>query len=114
MGELSEVFSNAAITFIGGSLLQFGGHNILEPAYWGNPIIFGPHMENFPIAAEFLKKSAAFQVKDAKEIAKVVSDLIQKPETARLMGENARAILDENKGAVEKALKLVRGYLGSA
>lgn len=114
IGELSELFSNAAITFIGGSLLPFGGHNILEPAYWSNPIIFGPHMENFPIAGEFLKKSAALEVKDAKEIAKTVAELMQKPEKAKLMGENARAILDENKGGVKKALKLVRGYLGSA
>ena len=114
IGELSELFSNAAITFIGGSLLPYGGHNILEPAYWANPILFGPHMENFPIAGEFLKKSAALEVKDAKEIAKTVAELIQRPEKAKLMGENARAILDENKGAVKKALKLVRGYLGSA
>lgn len=114
IGELSELFSNAAITFIGGSLLPFGGHNILEPAYWGNPIIFGPHMENFPIAEEFLNRSAALEVKNAKEIAATVVELIQRPEKAKLMGENAKTILDENKGAVKKALKLVRGYLGSA
>jgi 3-deoxy-D-manno-octulosonic-acid transferase len=114
IGELSKLFSNAAITFIGGSLLPYGGHNILEPAYWSNPILFGPHMENFPIAGEFLKKSAAIEVKDAGEIAEAVAELMQRPERAKLMGENARAILDENKGAVNKALKLVRGYLGSA
>lgn len=114
IGELSELFSNATITFIGGSLLPYGGHNILEPAYWANPILFGPHMENFPIAAEFLRKPAALEVKDAREIAKTVEELLQRPEKAKLMGENARAILDENKGAVNKALKLVRSYLGSA
>lgn len=114
IGELSELFSNAAITFIGGSLLPYGGHNILEPAYWANPILFGPHMENFPIAGEFLRKSAALEVKNAKEIAAAAAELLQKPEKAKLMGENARAILDENKGAVERALKLVRSYLGPA
>ncbi|MBI5675216.1 MAG: 3-deoxy-D-manno-octulosonic acid transferase [Nitrospirae bacterium] len=114
IGELSELFSSASITFIGGSLLPYGGHNILEPAYWGNPILFGPHMENFPIAGEFLNRSAAIEVKNAKEIAAAVAELIQRPEKAKLMGENARAILDENKGAVQKALKLVRGYLGAA
>lgn len=113
IGELSELFSNAAITFIGGSLLPFGGHNILEPAYWANPILFGPHMENFPIAGEFLRKSAALEVNDAKDIAKTVAELLQRPEKAKLMGEHARAILDENKGAVKKALKLVGGYLGA-
>ncbi|MEW6714544.1 MAG: 3-deoxy-D-manno-octulosonic acid transferase [Nitrospirota bacterium] len=114
IGELSELFSNASVTFIGGSLLPFGGHNILEPAYWASPILFGPHMENFPIAGEFLKRSAALEVKDAGEIAASVAELLQRPEKAKLMGENARAILDENKGAVERALKLVRSYLGSA
>lgn len=113
IGELSELFSKASITFIGGSLLPYGGHNILEPAYWANPILFGPHMENFPIAGEFLNRSAALEVKDAKDIVMTVKELIQGPERAKLMGENARAILDENKGAVKKALKLVGGYLGA-
>ena len=59
IGELSMVFSKVSIAFIGGSLVPLGGHNILEPAYWSRPIIFGPYMNNFPIAKEFIERSAA-------------------------------------------------------
>lgn len=113
IGELSRVFSRASVAFIGGSLIPHGGHNIMEPAYWSKPIIFGPHMDNFPIAAEFLKSSAALEVKDSEEIAKTVIALINDNTKAASMGRNARAIVDKNTGAVKKALELVRGYLGT-
>jgi 3-deoxy-D-manno-octulosonic-acid transferase len=76
MGELSGLFSIAAIAFIGGSLVPTGGHNILEPAYYSKPIIFGPHMDNFPIAGDFLASSAALEVKDSNDIANAVIELL--------------------------------------
>jgi len=114
IGELSRVFSKAAVTFIGGSLLPFGGHNILEPACWGNPIIFGPNMDNFPIAQEFLNEGAALLVKNSHDIAAAVMQLLENTEKAKLMGQKAKAIVNNNTGAVEKALNLVRSLLGTA
>jgi 3-deoxy-D-manno-octulosonic-acid transferase len=112
IGELSMVFSKATIAFIGGSLVPLGGHNILEPAHWARPIIFGPYMDNFPMAGEFLLRSAALQVKDADDITKSVKDLLEDHDKAAKMGQNAKIIIDENAGAVKKAIELVRGFIG--
>jgi 3-deoxy-D-manno-octulosonic-acid transferase len=114
VGELSRAFSVSDITFMGGSLLPYGGHNILEPAYWSNPIIFGPHMENFPFHTDFLDNSAAVQVRDSSDIIKAVTGLLNDPEGAKEMGKKARAIVEKNAGAVEKAVRLVRSYLGTS
>jgi 3-deoxy-D-manno-octulosonic-acid transferase len=113
IGELSPLFSMATITFIGGSLFPYGGHNILEPAYWSKPIIFGPYMDNFPFAKEFLNDSAALMVRGHEDIAEKVRALIKDHEKARRMGERARAIIERNKGATEKALELIRSIIGS-
>jgi 3-deoxy-D-manno-octulosonic-acid transferase len=111
IGELSQIFSAASVTFIGGSLLPYGGHNILEPAFWGRPIIFGPYMDNFPVAGEFLRSSAALQVKTAEDIANSVVALLEDSDRARQMGENAHKILKKNEGATGKALDLIRSHL---
>jgi len=113
IGELPRVYSKIAIAFIGGSLVPQGGHNILEPAYWGKPMIFGPHMDNFPFAKEFIEKSAASRVTGADDIAGSVTELLSNAEKASAMGMNARAIIHENTGAVKKAIELVRGFLGT-
>jgi len=114
IGELSQLFSMAYITFIGGSLLPCGGHNILEPAYWGKPVIFGPYMDNFPIASEFLAKSAAFQVNDSDDIAARVIELLEDDDKAKAIGSKAKAIVDANAGAANKAIDLIRSLLGPA
>jgi len=113
IGELSQLFSRATVSFIGGSLLPYGGHNILEPAYWGNPIIFGPHMDNFPFAKDFLREDAAIMVKDSRDFARAIKDLLSNSEKAKQMGKNAKTIIDNNTGAVKKAIDLVRSFIGS-
>ncbi len=114
IGELSQIYSRAAVSFIGGSLLPFGGHNIVEPAYWGKPIIFGPHMDNFPIAEEFLKEGAAITVKDAGDISAALKDLLDNTEKVKQMGQKAKALIDKNTGAVKRAIDLVRSIIGTA
>jgi 3-deoxy-D-manno-octulosonic-acid transferase len=114
IGELSQVYAKADVAFVGGSLQPFGGHNILEPAYWGKPVVFGPFMDNFPISSDFLRKDAAVEVKGTDDMASSVMDILNNREKARSMGEKARTIVRENKGAVEKALKLVEDLLGTA
>lgn len=114
IGELSQLFSKADVIFIGGSLLPFGGHNILEPAYWGKPSIFGTHMENFPIAKDFLMEGAAIMVKEPGELAAAIKDLLENTEKAEHMGQKAKGIIDKNTGAVKKAVALVRSFLGNS
>ncbi len=114
MGELSSVFSMASAAFIGGSLVPLGGHNIMEPAYWAKPVIFGPHMDNFPVAREFLERAAAVQVTDATGIAETVIELMEDRKKAEDMGRKARSIIDENRGAVKRAVGLVRSFIGTA
>jgi 3-deoxy-D-manno-octulosonic-acid transferase len=114
LGELSRAFSRASVAFIGGSLVPRGGHNVMEPAYWSKPIIFGPHMDNFPIAGEFLKRFAALEVRDSKDIAQTVIAILTDSKKAAELGRNARSIVDKNTGAVKKAIELIRGYIGTA
>ncbi len=114
IGELSGLFSLASVAFIGGSLVPTGGHNILEPAYWSKPILFGPHMDNFPIAKEFLSSGAALEVTGAGDIAQAVTELLTDIARSREMGQKAKSIVDKNTGAVKKAIGIVRRYIGTA
>ena len=114
IGELSRAFSRVSIAFIGGSLVPVGGHNIMEPAYWSRPVIFGPYMNNFPISKEFLETSAAIQVTHADNISETVVDILLTEEKAAELGKNAKAIVEKNTGSVNKALHLVRRLIGTA
>jgi len=111
IGELSQAFSLATIAFVGGSLVPYGGHNILEPAYWGKPIIFGPFMDNFPFAKDFIEQSAATMVRNPEELSEGIRELLINHEKARIMGEKARSIIDKNRGATERALRLIKDVI---
>jgi len=111
IGELSGIYSKAAITFVGGSLIAHGGHNILEPAYWSKPVLFGPHMDNFPFVEQFLREGAGLMVKDSEEIASTLGYLLDNPAKAAEIGVRAKKITDSNAGAVRKAVELIRGVL---
>jgi 3-deoxy-D-manno-octulosonic-acid transferase len=111
IGELSALYASSTVSFVGGSLVPVGGHNIMEPAYWSKPIVVGPHMHNFPIASDFLQQKAAIEVRDAGELAQTVIDLIQDKEKAQEMAEKARSLVDRNIGAVERAMKVIESAL---
>jgi 3-deoxy-D-manno-octulosonic-acid transferase len=105
MGHLNQLFSIGTIVFIGGSLMRKGGQNILEPAIFSKPIIFGPHMFNFKdIANEFIKEDAACMVKDRREFLKTTSRLLGDASRRRDLGDHARALMDKNIGATERTL----------
>lgn len=100
LGELSGLFEIADVVFIGGSLVPAGGHNLLEPAQWGKPVIFGPHMENFRDAADiFLKAQAAICVDTWNEIAAETLRLLHDEERRLRMGEAARQAIEKGRGA---------------
>jgi 3-deoxy-D-manno-octulosonic-acid transferase len=101
LGELAQVYSLASVVFVGGSLMPSGGHNILEPAVAGKPVVVGPHMENFQeIAETFRAASAIVQVGTADELGREVTALMLDESRRRELGERARGLVGRNRGAV--------------
>jgi 3-deoxy-D-manno-octulosonic-acid transferase len=112
IGELPQLYQIATVVFVGGSLVPAGGHNILEPAIHGKPIVFGPHMQNFAeITASFLAHGAAIQVRSERELEDVVEALMADPVRRAKLGAAARALIAANRGATEKTLVVIAGLL---
>jgi len=108
MGELLSYYSVCDIAFIGGSLIDAGGQNMLEAAAASKPILFGPSVFNFEkIAQLFLEKDAAIQVGDADDLMKTISDLLLDDTKRQKLGENAKNSFEKNRGAVDRLLKLI-------
>lgn len=108
IGELTRLFQIATVVFVGGSLVSAGGHNILEPAVFGKPVVFGPHMQNFAeIAALFIARDAAWQVSSASELGVAFKTLIGDPNRCAALGTRARALVDENRGAGNRSLMVI-------
>ena len=110
IGELSSVYGKADIAIIGKSFRGYGGQNPLEPAYWGKPILCGPHMENFPFVKDFYSEGAAIEVLEENLYPKL-RDLLLSPEKAREMGLKAKDLYMKNSGAVERAIEVISGYI---
>ena len=112
IGELAEVYQIATVVFVGGSLVRAGGHNILEPAAFGKPIVFGPHMENFAeIAEAFLANDAATQVRSARELDGAIVSLMGDPVRRARLGAAARALVEANRGAKDRTLTAIAGLV---
>jgi 3-deoxy-D-manno-octulosonic-acid transferase len=112
LGELAGLFRVATVVFVGGSLVNAGGHNILEPAVFGKPILFGPHMQNFAeIAAAFLERDAAIQVHSDGEFETQIVDLLDDPVRRASLAAAARALVEANRGARERTLRVIAGLL---
>jgi 3-deoxy-D-manno-octulosonic-acid transferase len=108
IGELARVFQVGTVVFVGGSLVDVGGHNILEPAVFGKPILFGPHMQNFrEIAESFLRHGAARQVASAAALADALEELLADPVACARLGAAARALVEANRGAGARTLAIV-------
>ncbi len=112
MGELAGLYRLADVVFVGGSLVPKGGHNILEPAAFAQPPVFGPHMENFhEMAADFLAARAAVQVANERELGDTWVELIRGEEERRRMGDAAKALVERNRGATAKSLERIEAVL---
>jgi 3-deoxy-D-manno-octulosonic-acid transferase len=112
IGELSALYSLADATFVGGSLVPSGGHNILEPAWFGQPPVFGPSMENFQeMADQFLDGHAAVQVASAQSLGKVWTQLIESVSLRERLGSAAREIAARNRGATNRTLDRIAPLL---
>ena len=112
IGELAQLYQIATVVFVGGSLVPAGGHNILEPALYGKPVVFGPHMQNFgEIAETFLTNGAAIQVRTAGELDETMLSLIGDPVRRARVGAAARALVESNRGARDRTLVVIRDLL---
>ncbi len=112
IGELAGLYALADAVFVGGSLVPMGGHNILEPAWFGRVPIFGPYMENFRDMAErYLSAKAAIQVHSGPELGKVWVQLMEVASQRERMGQSARAIWERNRGATARCLDRIMEIL---
>jgi len=112
IGELAGVFELADVAFVGGSLVPTGGHNPLEPAFWGKPVLFGPHMGNFrDIAEAFLAGGAAVQVQNANELAARTLAFLGDARRCSAMGERAKRLVESGSGATARILDGLREWL---
>jgi 3-deoxy-D-manno-octulosonic-acid transferase len=108
IGELATVYQLATVAFVGGSLVPTGGHNILEPAVFGKPVVFGPHMDNFSeIADEFVANAAGVRVGSERELGDVLLSLMTDPIRRARHGAAARALVEANRGAKDKTLTVL-------
>jgi 3-deoxy-D-manno-octulosonic-acid transferase len=112
VGELALLYASADVAFVGGSLVAVGGHNLLEPAALGLPVLTGPHYFNSrEIALLLLKEGAALQVTDAQELAAVLRRLLDDREERRRIGAAGKQIVESNRGSVARLLALMAPWL---
>lgn len=111
IGELASVYSLAAAAFVGGSLIPAGGHNPLEPAQFGVPIVMGPNYANFRAITEDLIAHEALRIAQPGELAKTLVELLRDRVSAEAMGHRARQVFEQQAGATARCVEAVRGLL---
>ncbi len=112
IGELSILYSIASVVFVGGSLVPVGGHNILEPALYKRPVLFGQYMHNFrEIADGFKNRGAAIEVADSGAMARDIINILNNPDVGKELGERGFSLIIENRGALEKSIGLIERFL---
>jgi 3-deoxy-D-manno-octulosonic-acid transferase len=112
IGELAQLYQVATAVFVGGSLVDQGGHNILEPAVFGKAIVFGPYMQNFSeIARAFVENDAAIQIRTARELEHALMALLTDPVRRARLGAAARALVEANRGARGKTMAAIARVL---
>ena len=112
LGELLLYFGTCDLAFVGGSLIPHGGHNLIEPAAWGIPVLSGPSLFNFSAVAELLREASALAtVNNARQLASTVLDLIEDPSRRRSMGSAAQQVVNAHRGALGRLLTLLQKQL---
>jgi 3-deoxy-D-manno-octulosonic-acid transferase len=112
IGELGRIYGIGKVSFVGGSLVAQGGHNPLEPASFGHPVLFGPHMEDFVLMTQLLVESGGGQeVSDSDDLFKAVKKILMDPALCDDMGRKAAAYVETNKGALKRVVAHLGTYL---
>ncbi len=108
-GELFNIYSVATLVFCGASLVPLGGQNPLEPAVWGKPILYGPHMEDFQDAKEMLESAGgSLEVPDSRELAEAFLGLLEHPDESGALGHRAREAALQTQAAAHKHAEIIR------
>ncbi len=108
IGELGRAYAEARAAFVGGSLVPTGGHNPLEPAAWGVPVLTGPHVHNFrEVYADLFAAGGAVEVRDAAGLTGALDAWLGDAEAAAAAGEAARAVMERSRGAAARAAEAV-------
>ena len=108
MGELMTFFGACDLAFVGGSLVPTGGHNVIEPAAWGVPVLTGPHLFNFSEASELLMGGGGMLIcQDSDELASHCSRLLQDDSIRQTMSLAARQVAEANRGALDRLLRVI-------
>lgn len=112
VGELAALYELASVAFVGGSLAHTGGHNPIEPARFGVPVLAGPDVRNFaPVYREFTAAGAARVVRNAEELGRELSAWLSDPAAARSAGEAGRELLLRNAGATARTVDALEQFL---
>ena len=115
LGDLPRYYGCADVAFVGGSLVPAGGHNLIEPARWGKPVLVGPHRSNIAATArELLEQGGAVEVRDRQELFREVVDLLSNGARASAMGRRARHVADADKDVVSRSMRLLCRQLRGA
>ncbi|SFR85471.1 3-deoxy-D-manno-octulosonic-acid transferase [Marinobacter daqiaonensis] len=115
MGELLVMYGAANVAFVGGSLIERGGHNPLEPAGWGIPVISGPHVFNFETIYRQLDRGQGLvRISQEQELANEVIRLLVNPEEAEAVGRAALAVVEANRGALDRVVEGILSRLKTA
>lgn len=114
LGELLALYRLADVAFVGGSLVAAGGHNPLEPAHFGKPVLFGTHMEDFAeISQDLLAAGGAERVRNGQELATALAILLADRQRRATMGEAARGVVAGQQGVTARHLHLIREVLAA-
>ena len=112
-GELAQTYGLATVAYVGGTLAPVGGHNLLEPALWGKPVLFGPHTDHCEESASLLEEAGAgVRVHSGQEFGRTVEALLQDHDSRERMGRAAHRVMEENRGALQRTLDMIQGVLG--
>jgi 3-deoxy-D-manno-octulosonic-acid transferase len=111
IGELASIYSLASVAFVGGSLAAAGGHNPLEPAQFGVPIVMGPHYTNFRAITDDLREHDALRVTTREELEPTLLELLTQHEDAVAMGGRARQVFESQAGATRRTLSALLAIL---
>ncbi|MGA3047233.1 MAG: 3-deoxy-D-manno-octulosonic acid transferase [Terracidiphilus sp.] len=113
IGELGSVYSLAFVAFVGGSLIPAGGHNPLEPAQFGVPIVMGPHYTNFRAITEELRAHDAVRIAQKEELAATLIELLKEGSSAEAMGLRAKEVFASQAGATDRTVQALRVLLAN-
>ena len=114
-GELACAYQEAAVAFVGGTLVPVGGHNLLEPAVWGKPVLFGPYTDHCAEVATLLHQAGGgYRVSGPQEIVRYVDEWLVNQESRDAVGQAARRVVMDNQGALQRSLQLIESCLTSS